>query len=43
MDEWIQHMVNIETFGYNDESWVGEAISKAMRGHQTAKCINCGK
>ena len=43
MDEWIQHMMNFQTFSSNDESWVGEAISKAMRGHQTVKCINCGK
>ena len=43
MNEWIQHMMTVGTFGYNDESWVEEAISKAMRRHQTAKCFNCGK
>ena len=35
--------MNFQTFNYNNESWVGEAISKAMRGHQPAKCFNCGK
>lgn len=43
MHEWIQHTMNFQTFNYDDESWVGEAISKAMREHQTAKCFNCGK
>ena len=43
MDEWIQHTMNFQTFNYDDESWVGNAISKAMRGHQPAKCFNCGK
>ena len=33
----------IETFDYNTESWVGEAISKEMRRHQNAKCFNCGR
>ena len=36
-------MMNFQMFSYNDESWIGEVISKTMRGHQTAKCINCGK
>ena len=27
-DECIFHKMNIETFDYNTESWVGEAISK---------------
>ena len=43
MEEWIQHTMNVEMFSYNDESWVGEAISKAMRRHQTTRCFNCGK
>ena len=43
MEEWIQHTMNIETFSYNDESWVGEAISKVMRRHQITRCFNCGK
>ena len=37
MDKWIQHTKNIETFDYNTESWVGEALS------QNAKCFNCGR
>lgn len=40
MDSWILHTMNIETFDYNIESWVGEAISKGMRRHQNAKCFN---
>ena len=43
MDEWAQHMMNFQTFSYNDESWVLEVIDKAMRGHQTDKCYNCSK
>lgn len=43
MDEWIQHTMNVEAFSYNDEPWVGEAISTAMRRRQTARCFNCGK
>ena len=35
-------MMNIETFDYNTESWVGESISKGMSKHQNAKCFNCG-
>ena len=31
MDERILHTMNFETFDYNTESWVGEAISKGMR------------
>ena len=43
MDEWILHTMNVETLDYGTEAWVGEAISKEMRRHQTAKCFNCGK
>ena len=35
--------MNIETFNYNIESWVGEAMSKGMRRHQNVKCFNCGR
>ena len=35
--------MNIETFDYNTESWVGEAISKGMRRHKNVKCFNCGR
>ena len=42
MDEWISHIMNIETFYYNTESWVGEAISKGIRRYKNAKCFNCG-
>ena len=41
-DEWILHTMNIETFDYNTESWVGKTISKGTRRHQNAKCLNCG-
>ena len=43
MDEWIQHTMNFQTFNYDDESWVGEEISKVMRGHQPTKYFNCDK
>ena len=43
IDKWIQNTMNVETFGYNDDSWVGELISKAMRRPQTSRCFNCGK
>ena len=43
MNEWILHTMNIETFDYNTDSWVGESISKRMRRHQNAKCFNGGK
>ena len=31
---WILNAMNIETFDYNTESWVEEAISKGMRRHK---------
>ena len=37
------HTMNVETFDYKDESWLGEAISKGMRRHQTLKCFTCGR
>ena len=37
------HTMNIETFDYNTESWVGKAISKGMRKYQNAKKFNCGR
>ena len=43
MEEWIQHTMNVEMFSYNDESWLGEVISKTMRRHQTTRYFNCGK
>ena len=42
MDEWILNTMNVETFDYNIEVYVGEAISKGMRRNQNAKCFNCG-
>ena len=39
MDDWILHTMNIETFDYNTESWIEEAISKGMGRHQNAKCL----
>ena len=43
MDEWILHTDNVESFDYNSEALVGEAISKGMKRHQKTKCFNCGK
>ena len=43
MDGRILHTMDIETFEYNIEACVGEAISKNMRRHQNAKCFNCGR
>ena len=43
MEEWILHKINTETFDYNTESWVGEAIPKRIRRCQNAKCFNCGR
>ena len=43
MGEWILNTMNVETFDYNTEAWVGEAISKGMRRHPKAKCFNCGR
>ena len=43
MDEWILHTMNIETFDYNTESWVGEAIFKGIRRHPIAYYFNCGR
>ena len=40
---WTLHTMNVETFDYNAESWVGETISKVMRRHQIAKRFNCGR
>ena len=42
VDEWILHTMSTETFACNTEALVGEAISKGMRRHQNAKCLNCG-
>ena len=39
MEEWILHTMNIETFDYNTESWLGEAISKGMKRHQNANIL----
>ena len=36
------HTVNVESFDYNIEAWVGEAISKGMKRHQNAKGYDCG-
>ena len=35
--------MSTETFDYNTESCVWEAISKEMRRHQNAKCLNSGR
>ena len=35
-DKWILHMINVETFDYSTEAWVGEAISNSMRRCQNA-------
>ena len=43
MDEWILHTANVESFDYNTEAWVEEAISKGMKRHPNAKCFNCGR
>ena len=44
VDEWILHTMNVETFDYSTEAWVGEVISNGMmRRHQNAKCFNCGR
>ena len=43
MEESILQSMNVETFDYNTEAWVGEAISKVVRRHQSAKCFNCGR
>ena len=40
VDEWILHTPNAESFDYNTEAWVREAISKGMKRHQNAKCFN---
>ena len=42
-DEWILYIMNVVTFDYSTEAWVGEAISNGMRKHQNAKCFNCGR
>ena len=34
--------MNVETFVYSTEVWVGKATSNGMRRHQNAKCFNCG-
>ena len=43
MPECIQQTLTLELFRYNDESLVGELISKTMRVHQIARCFNCPK
>ena len=43
MDKWILHKVNVESFDYNTEAWVGEAIFKGMKRHQNTKSFNCGR
>ena len=35
--------MNVDTFDYGTEAWVGEAISSGKRRHQDTKCFNCGK
>lgn len=37
LDEWILYIVNVDTFDYNTEAWVGEEISKCTWMHQNAK------
>ena len=34
--------MNVVTFDYSTEAWVGEAFSNDMK-HQNAKCFNCGR
>ena len=43
MNEWILHTINVETFDYSTEAWVGEAIFNGMRRHQNTKCFNCDR
>lgn len=43
MDEWVLHTMNVETFDYGTEAWVGEAISNGKKRHQNTKCFNCGR
>ena len=39
IDEWILHTMNVETFDYSTEAWVGEVIFSGMRRHQNTKCF----
>ena len=43
MDEWILQSKNVETFDYNTEAWVGEAIFKGMRRYRNTKMFFCGR
>ena len=43
IDKWNLHTVNVESFDYNTESWVGEVISKGVKRHQNTKCFDCGR
>ena len=43
MDEWVLQILNVETFDYGTEPWVGEAISNGKRRHQNTICFNCGR
>ena len=33
INEWTLHTMNVETFDYSTEAWVGEAISSDIRRH----------
>ena len=39
IDEWILHTMNVETFDYSTEAWVGEVISNGMRRHQNKNVL----
>ena len=40
MDEWGLNTMNVKTFDYGTEAWVGEAISNGKRRHQNTKMFN---
>ena len=42
LNEWTLHTVNIKSFDYNTEAWLGEAISKDVKRHQNIKYFSCG-
>ena len=41
MDECILYTMKVETFDYNTEAWVEEAICNGIRRHHNTKCFNC--
>ena len=37
------YTINVESFDYNTEVWVGETNSKYIQRYQNTKCFNCGR